>query len=433
MANDPGYVSADEAMARIRSGDTVAAGLATGEPPALLEALGRRTDLESVTLYGALFTRPYPILTRPGVRVLSGFFGPIERMARAAGADIEYLPADFIGLEQLALTLKPRAVLAATTVPDADGFVSFGVHAGATYKAFVEAARDPARVAIAACNPNMPWLDGFDHLGGHRIHVSELDAIVLDESEIFALPASEPSDVERAIARNAEAVIEEGSCLQFGIGAVPDEIARLLAAGPKRGFSIHSEMISDGVKALHESGSVTNRKDLYDGFTVATFALGSSDLYRWLDHNSAVRIAPVSAVNDVGLIRRLSKFVSVNAALAIDLRGQVVADYIGGHQYSGIGGHEMFIMAATECANGKSLLCMPSTATVNGKRVSKIIPAVGPDATVTTPRQHVQYVVTEHGAADISALGDRSRPAALIELAAPEFRDRLREEAKKLV
>jgi acyl-CoA hydrolase len=433
MAKTPSYVSADEAMALVRSGDTVAAGLATGEPPALLEALGRRTDLTSLTLYGAIFTRPYPILTRPGVRVMSGFFGPIERMARAAGADIEYMHADFIGLEQLALMLKPRVVLAATTVPDEEGYVSFGVHAGATYKAFVEAARDPARVAIAACNPHMPWLDGFDDLGGNRIHASDLDALALDDSELFALPAAHPSDAERAITRNAEALIEEGSCLQFGIGAVPDEIARLLADGPKRDFSIHSEMISDGVMALHESGSVANRKELYDGFTVATFALGSPNLYRWLDRNPAVRMAPVSAVNDVALIRRLSKFVSVNSALAIDLRGQVVADYIGGHQYSGIGGHEMFVMAATECANGKSLVCMPSTATVNGRRVSKIVPAIGVDATVTTPRQHVQYVVTEHGAADIFALGDRSRPAALIELAAPEFRDRLRAEAKKLI
>src|SRR5262245_11812880 len=116
-------------MARVRSDDSVAVGLATGEPPALLEALSKREDLTSLTLYGGLFTRPYPILTRPGVRIVSGFFGPVERMARAAGADIEYLPADFIGLEQLGLAVKPRVVLAATTLPDTDGYVSFGVHA----------------------------------------------------------------------------------------------------------------------------------------------------------------------------------------------------------------------------------------------------------------------------------------------------------------
>jgi acyl-CoA hydrolase len=239
-------------------------------------------------------------------------------------------------------------------------------------RAIPRGSRSPKRTATC------PWIDGFEHLGGHRIHVSEIDAFVEQRSDMFALPASEPSEAERTIARNAEALIEAGSCLQFGIGAVPDEIARLLAQGNKSDFSVHSEMISDGVMALHDSGSVANRKALYDGFTVATFALGSAKLYRWLDRNPAVRMAPVSSVNDVGLIRQLSKFVSINSALAIDLRGQVVADYLGGRQYSGIGGHETFVMAATECADGKSLICMSSTAVSRGKRVSKIIPAVGP-------------------------------------------------------
>jgi acyl-CoA hydrolase len=421
-----------EAAALIHPRDTVATGLATGQPPGLLEALGERGDFDQLVLYSGLFARPYQLLMNPRVRTVSGFFGPVERMARDAGADIEYLPADFIGLEQIALHLRPRVVLAATTLPGEDGYLSFGVHAGATYRAFLDAAHDPDRVTIVEANVNMPWVAGLEELGGNRIHASEVDAIVVHESDLFALASGEPSETERAIARNAERLIEEGSTLQFGIGTVPNEIARLLAEGPKGNFSIHSEMISDGVMALHESGSVTNRKELYPGLTVATFALGSSRFYRWLDRNPHVRIAPVSSVNDIGLIRRLRTFVSTNAALAIDLRGQVVADHIGGRQYSGIGGHETFIMAATECPDGKSLLCMESTAEVGGRRRSKIIPRVPDDTTVTTPRQHVQYVVTEYGAVDLSTLGDKSRPAALIDIAHPEFRDWLREESKKL-
>lgn len=421
-----------EAAALIRPRDTVATGLATGQPPGLLEALGERNDLEELILYSGLFTQPYKLLSNPSVRIVSGFFGLVERMARDAGADIEYLPADFIGLEQMALQMRPRVVLAATTLPGEDGYLSFGVHAGASYRAFLEAAHHSDRVAIAEANPKMPWLDGFEELHGHRIHLSEVDAMVVHESDLFALSSGQPSETERIIARNAESLIEEGSTLQFGIGTVPNEIARLLAEGSKGDFSIHSEMISDGVMALHESGSVTNRKDLYPGLTVATFALGSSRFYPWLNRNPHVRIAPVSSVNDIGLIRRLRKFVSMNAALAIDLRGQVVADHIGGRQYSGIGGHETFIMAATECPDGKSLLCMESTAEVAGHRRSKIIPRVPEDMTVTTPRQHVQYVVTEYGAVDISTLGDKSRPAALIDIAHPEFRDWLREESKTL-
>lgn len=416
-----------EGAALIRPTDSVATGLATGQPQGLLDALGERADLVEVKLYTGLFVRPYSFLSNPHVHVVSGFFGPIERMARQSGASIEYLPADFIGLEQSALRIAPRVVLAATTTADADGYLSFGVHAGATYRAFLEAARDPERVAIAETNQRMPWLGGIAELGGNRVHVSEVDAVVRHDAELFALPAAEPSDAEQAIAYNAEELIEDGATLQFGIGAVPNEIARLLARRAKGGFAIHSEMISDGVMALHQSGSVTNRKEVHPGVTVATFVLGSDKLYRWLDHNSDVRIVPVSAVNDIAVIRRLRRFTSVNAALAIDLRGQVVADHVDGRQYSGIGGHETFVMAGTECPDGRSLLCMESTALIDGQRVSKIIPRVPENATVTTPRQHVQYIITEYGAVDLSELGDLSRADALIEIAHPDFRDWLRE------
>lgn len=420
------------AAALIRPRDTVATGLATGQPPGVLEALGERDDFDELVLFAGLFTQPYALLTRSGVRTVSGFFGPVERMARAAGANIEYLPSDFIGLEQTALHLKPRVVTAATTVPDEGGYLSFGVHAGATYRAFLEAARDPHRVAIAEANANMPWIDGLGELGGNCIHVSEVDVLVEHESSLFSLPEGETSAIERAIARTAADLIDAGSTLQFGIGTIPNEIAKLLAEGSKADFAIHSELISDGVMALHESGSVTNRKDLSPGLTLATFALGSASFYRWLDRNSHVRIVPVSNVNDVCIIRQLRRFVSMNAALAIDLRGQVVADHIGNRQYSGIGGHETFVMAATECPDGKSLVCMESTVEVGGRRLSKIIPRVPEDTTVTTPRQHVQYVVTEYGAVDISVLSDKRRPEALIGIAHPEYRDWLREEAARL-
>jgi acyl-CoA hydrolase len=178
--------------------------------------------------------------------------------------------------------------------------------------------------------------------------------------------------------------------------------------------------------ALHRAGKVTNRdKGLYDGVTVATFALGGADLYAWLDGNPDVRMLPVSATNDPALIRRLRRFVSVNGALSIDLRGQVAADHIGGRQYSGVGGAEAFVVGASEAPGGKSLLCLKSTATVQGQHISTIVPKLGADACVTTPRHHVQWVVTEHGAADVSALSDVERVRALIALAHPDFRAEL--------
>jgi acyl-CoA hydrolase len=415
----------EEAVALIRPRDTLACGLAVGQPVGLLEALAARRDLEDVSLYTGLLARPYGFLQNPAVRVLSGFFGPVERAARALGAPVDYLAADFHGLERLALRLKPRVVLAATTPPDADGWLSFGLHAGATFRAFHEAARDPARLALAEANPRMPRLAGLAELGGNRVHVSDIDGWVEHESELVLLPEVEATAEELAIARHVVALVDAGATLQFGIGGVPDEVARLLANGTRGGFGIHTEMIADGVMRLHLAGKVTNEKGLYDGVTVATFALGSEALYRWLDGNPDVRMLPVSAVNEPALLRRLRGFVSINGALAVDLAGQVAADHIAGRQHSGIGGHESFVMGATEAPGGKSFVCLESTALVGGRRITRIVPRLPETATVTTPRHHVHYVVTEQGAADVSALGDRARARALIELAHPDFRAQL--------
>jgi acyl-CoA hydrolase len=404
----------------------VLCGFVAGQPVGFLEALGARTDLVDVVLHTGLLSRPYALLKNPGVRVVSGFFGPIERMARASGARVSYLPADFNGLERLALRLKPRVALAVTSPPDREGWLSFGAQAGASFRPFLEAACDPERLAIAEVNPRMPRVDGLAEFGHNRIHLSEIDAWVEHDAELVTLPAGQPSPDDLAIARRVCEHIEPGAILQFGIGAIPGEIARILSEGPLGGFGIHTEMISDGVMRLHEAGKVTNRKPLYDGFTVATFALGSSKLYAWLDGNPSVRMLPVTEVNGASVLAQLPRLTSVNGALSIDLAGQVAADWVGGRQYSGAGGHESFVSGAGAAPGGQSFLCLKSTAKVGGARVSTIVPTFPEGARVTTPRHHVQYVVTEHGAVDLSALGDDERPLALIELAHPDFRDSLR-------
>ena len=416
-----------EAAARlVRLRDSLACGLAAGQPAGLLEAIGARTDLEDVVLYTGLLLRPYAFLQNPAVRVVSGFFGPIERMARTAGARVSYQPADFSGLERLGLRLKPRVVLAVTTPPDADGWLSFGVHAGATYRPFLEAAREPERLAIAEVNPKMPRVGGDPGLGGNRVHISEVDAWVERDEALATIPDAEATPEDLAIARLVAERIQPGATLQFGIGAIPDEIASRLATGGRGGFGVHTEMISDGVMHLHDAGKVTNRKPLHAGCTVATFALGTEKLYRWLDGNPAVRMLPVSDVNDGWVLRQLPRLTSINGALAVDLAGQVAADAIGGRQYSGAGGHESFVLGAGLAPEGRSFLCLRSTATVGGKRVSTIVRSFAEGTCITTPRHHVQYVVTEHGAVDLSVLSDTERRTALVELAHPDFRDALR-------
>ena len=418
-------LDATAAAALIRPRDALLCGFVAGQPVALLEAIGERSDLEDVVLYCGILGRPYALLRNPGVRVVSGFFGPVERMARAAGGRVSFLPTDFHGLERLTLRLKPRVVLAVTTPPDADGWLSFGAHAGASYRAFLEAARDPARLAIAELNSKMPRVEGIADLGGNRIHVSEVDAWVEHDADLVALPEEHPTPDDLAIAAAVCERIDPTATLQFGIGAIPDEIARRLAERAGGGFGIHTEMISDGVMRLHEAGRVVNRKPIYEGFTVATFALGGEPLYRWLDRNPLVRMLPVSAVNDPSILRRIPGLVSINGALSIDLDGQVAADSVAGRQYSGVGGHESFVIGASEAPGGRSFLCLKSTARVGGQRVSTIVPALAPGTRVTTARHHVQCVVTEQGVVDLSLLGDTERPAALLRLAHPDFRDDL--------
>jgi len=336
----------EEAAKLVHPRDSLVCGFVAGQPAGFLEALGARTDLVDVVLNTGLLARPYALLSNPGVRVVSGFFGPIERMARAAGARISYLPADFDGLERLALRLRPRVALAVTSPPDRDGWLSFGIQAGASFRPFLEAARDPERLAIAEVNARMPRVDGFPEHGRNRIHISDVDAWVENEAELTALPAAPSSEEDLAIARRVCDHIESGAILQFGIGAIPDEIGRILAAGTLGDFGIHTEMISDGVMRLHEAGKVTNRKPLYDGFTVATFALGSKKLYDWLGDNPGVRMLPVGEVNGASVLCRLPGLTSINGALSIDLAGQVAADCVGARQYSGTGGHESFVSGA---------------------------------------------------------------------------------------
>ena len=416
----------EEAARLVRPTDSLVCGFVAGQPVGLLEAIGARADLENLVIYLGLMGRPYAFLQNPAVRVVSGFFGPVERMARSAGAKVSYLPADFNGLERLALRLRPRVALAVTSPPDRDGWLSFGLQAGASYRPFLEAARDPDRLAIAEVNPRMPRIDGIAELGGNRIHLSEIDAWVENDAELVVLPEEHPSPEDLAIARYVSERIAAKAILQFGIGAIPDEIARILAEGPAGDFGVHTEMISDGVMRLHKAGKVTNRKPLYDGFTVATFALGSEELYRWLDGNSHVRMLPVTDINGPAVLNRLPRLTSINGALAVDLAGQVAADWITGRQYSGAGGHESFVSGAGSAPEGQSFLCMKSAAKVRGERVSTIVPAFTADVRVTTPRHHVQHVVTEYGGVDLSTLTDSERPQALIEIAHPDFRETLR-------
>jgi acyl-CoA hydrolase len=212
---------------------------------------------------------------------------------------------------------------------------------------------------------------------------------------------------------------------------VPSAIVGRLAEGEGGDYGVHSEMFTNGLMRLHESGKVTNRKGRFDGVSIVTFAAGSEELYSWLDGNDEVAFLPVEVVNSPDLIARNRSMVTINGALGIDVHGQVVADAIAGVQYSGIGGHEDFISGAALELEDRSLICLPSTQGSCEGLSSRIVPGFGAGAVITTPRHQVDVVVTEHGAAELQGLTVHQRGMALAEIAHPDFRDELRAAAER--
>jgi acyl-CoA hydrolase len=418
--------TARQAVDLVHRDDTVAVPIATGQPAAFLSALGERDDWDGLTVFGGILTEPYSFLQRKGLLFASGFFGPIERMLIANGAPIDYLPADFIGWERYARSARPRVLVSAVAPMDDRGFLSFGLHAGANFESFIAATRDPERLAIAEVVADMPHVFGLGQYGGHRVHISDVDFVIESDRRTFVLPEIPITDADRVIAAFVESLVPEGATLQFGIGAIPNIVAQLLADGDKGDLGIHTEMFVDGIMHLHEAGKVSNHKGVFDGFSIATFGAGSSALYKWMHRNPEVRMLPVMQVNDPAIIRTNRRMVSINGAIAVDLNSQVMADTVGPRQYSGVGGHELFVIGAHDSEGGKSIICLHSTSTVGGNPVSSIAATLPAGTPITTPRHHVQYVVTEHGIANLSMLTARQRREALIAIAHPDCRRELR-------
>lgn len=421
--------SLEEAAAAVRPRDSLAVPLGPGQPSGFLHALGRRESFEELSVFAALLVDLFPLFTRPGVRLQSGFFGPVERGLRDAGFDVEFIPADFRRFAAVADRIRPRVMATAAAPPDAEGRMSLSLHAGATTRALLECGRDPDRVLIVETNAALPRTAGLAPAHPHAIPFDVADIVVEGDHPVFEMPDPSPSPVDRAIAEHALGLVEDGATLQIGIGGTPDALAELLAGGPGGDYGIHSEMFTTGLMRLHESGRVSNRKGIFDGISVTTFSVGTRELYDWLDGNEMVRFLPVAVVNDPHVIAQNRRMVSINGALAVDLHGQCAADTLGAHQFSGIGGHQDFTGAASRAPGGRSLICLPSTATRGGERVSRIVAALPPGSLVTTPRHELDCVVTEYGVAELSGRTVRERAEALVAVAHPDFRDALSEAA----
>jgi GNAT superfamily N-acetyltransferase/acyl CoA:acetate/3-ketoacid CoA transferase beta subunit len=288
----------------------------------------------------------------------------------------------------------------------------------------VRAAIEAADLVIAQANPHMPRT-----LGDSFVHVEDLDIIVEHEEPILEVQPSEPDEVAKAIARNAVRLVENGSTIQVGIGAIPNAV--LYGLQDKKDLGVHTEMFSDGLIDLIESGVVNNsRKTFHPGKVLATFCIGTRRLYDYIDSNPMFEFHPVDYNSSPVNIARNNKMVAINTALQVDLSGQVCADSLGYTIYSGIGGQADFVRGAALAPGGKPIIALPSTAR-NGM-VSRIVPGLTEGAGVVTTRGDVHYVVTEFGVAYLHGKSLRERATALIQVAHPKFREELTRRAKEM-
>ncbi|MBI3153362.1 MAG: acetyl-CoA hydrolase/transferase family protein [Chloroflexi bacterium] len=421
--------TAEEAVKVIKSGNRVFLTGNVSVPQKLLAALvGHAPNVRDVEICQALTvgSADYVAPEMEGhLRVNSMFISAnIRRAVQEGRADFTpILLSEFPLLFKRGILPVDVAVIHVST-PDEHGFCSLGVEVGLT-----KSAAESAKVIIAEVNDQMPRT-----LGDSFIHVSRLTHIVPVNYPIpeHKMASEGGSSIVEKIAGHVAALIPDGATMQLGIGSIPDAVLKFLS--DKKDLGIHTELFSDGVIELVNAGVLTNaRKSLHAGKIVAGFILGTRKLYEWVNDNPMVEMHPTEYVNDPFVIAQNDRMVAVNSAIEVDLTGQVCADSIGPKLYSGVGGQLDFIYGASRSKGGVPIIALPSVATLrDGTQVSKITAMLKHGAGVVTSRNHVRFVVTEHGVADLYGRTIRQRAQALIKVAHPQFHDELQRQAREL-
>ena len=416
--------SAGNAAKLVASGDYVVVPSGVGEPPALLTALSeRRLELENVTVSQILALRKFAYLdpaTVANIRNSTYFYGPATRAGGQAGW-IDFVPSYFSEMPQLIERgqIPADIVFSMASPMDAHGYFSLSLGADYTMAAVAK-----ARHVVLEVNPHVPFAYGNCH-----VHISQVSALIESSEPLMEVGLPKIGPVQIAIGKYVADMIDDGATLQIGYGGIPDAVVMQLTA--KHDLGIHTEMIGDGIMTLIESGAVTNRRKNYlPGKSVATFALGSAKLYRYMDRNPALEMHPVNFTNDPYLASQNDNLHAINATLQIDLLGQCGSESLGQSPYSGTGGQSDFVRAANRSRGGKAFIVLPSTA--KNDTVSRIVPVLSPGTHVSTSKNDINYVVTEFGVAQLRGKSAGQRAQALIAIAHPHFKAELKAAAAKL-
>jgi 4-hydroxybutyrate CoA-transferase len=410
------YVTAQDAVSVIKSGDRVFVHSVAAAPQRLIDAMTARApelrDVEIVHLHTEA-TAPYAAAEVADSFFVNALFigGNVRKAVNEGRAD--YVP-NFLS-EVPAMFRKGilpiDVALIQVSPPDRHGYCSLGLSVDVT-----RAAVEVARHVVAQVNPQMPRTHGDSF-----IHVSQIDAAVQVDDPLPEVHLPPIGEQERAIGHHVADLVEDGATLQMGIGAIPDAVLAQLTGHQRLG--IHTEMFSDGVIQLVEKGVVTNEeKKVHPGKIVAGFIMGSRRLYDFIDDNPVVTMLDIAYVNDTAVIRRNPKVTAINSCIEVDLTGQICADSIGTRMYSGVGGQMDFVRGASLSEGGKPIFAMPA---VTSKGETRIVPTLKVGAGVVTTRAHVHYVVTEFGVANLYGKNMHQRAKAMIDIAHPDHREAL--------
>jgi len=410
----------EEAAKVIKSGSRVVIGHACSEPTSVVEAMVKNKDLykdvEIVHML-AMGKSEYTSSEMKGHFKHNALF--VGGSTRQAVEDnrADFTPCFFYEIPRLFKEgdLAVDVAIIQVSPPDDHGYCSYGLS-----NDYTKAAAEAADIVIAEVNDHMPRI-----MGDNFIHLSDIHHLVEVSRPMIQLNPPKIGEVEKAIGKHCASLVEDGSTLQLGIGAIPDAVLMFLK--DKKDLGIHSEMVSDGVVDLVEAGVITNKhKTIHKGKLVVTFLMGTKRLYDFVHNNPSVEMYPVDYVNDPVVVAQNHKMVSINSCLQVDLMGQVSSESIGLKQYSGTGGQVDYIRGASMAKAGKSIIAMPSTAAKGS--LSRIVPFIEEGTTITTSRNDVHYVVTEYGVASLRGKTLKERGRQLIEIAHPNFKPSLIEE-----
>jgi len=425
-------VSADEAVRVIRSGDWVEFAWGASHAGLLGEAIARRKEeLHDVNMRGGVILKPLPFIecdpTGEHFTWNSMHMGGYERKL-AQKSLAYYIPIKYSELPRYMRENCRTDVVAIQVAPmDAYGYFNFGVTIS-HYAAAIE----KARVVIVEVNEDMPKAHGgYDH----NVHISKVDHIVEGgHSGLPVLPSAAPSEIDKKIADYVLSDIHDGSCIQLGIGGMPNALGKMIAESDLKDLGIHTEMLVDGFVDMVEAGRVNgSRKNIDRGRMAYSFAAGTQKLYDFMRDNPSIAAYPVDYTNNPFISSQIDQLISINSAVEIDLSGQVCSESAGPYIISGAGGQLDFVEGSYNSKGGKSFICLPSTFTdKEGKVKSRIKGMMTLGSIITDTRAGVQHVVTEYGKVNLKGLSSWQRAEALISIAHPDFRDELIDEAQEL-